>query len=143
MLTPQSFFDRAIAALREGNPYPILSDHIVFDSETAKAQWRRRADLMLDIRSSVYSRVVSISLADDIQRLLIDDEAVANPALARTLLSKLLAIAEDDGEGDKAYADFLADVAPNEDIPKVVAAERTRRQQVADYVRTRLEKIAV
>ena len=141
MPTPQSFFDRALAALREGNPYPMLSDQATFDNEAAKALWRRRADLMLDIRSSIHSRVVSIALADDIQRLLIDDPTLANPTLAKTLLRKLLAVAEANGEGDEAYADFLAEIAPDEDIPKVVAAERTRRQKVAAHVRMLLEKI--
>jgi hypothetical protein len=98
MPTPQSFFDRARAALREGNPYPMLSDQVAFDSEAAKAEWHRRADLMLDIRSSIHSRVVSIALADDIQHLLINDLAVANPTLAKALLSKLLDIAEANGD---------------------------------------------
>jgi hypothetical protein len=141
MSTPQSFFDRACAALRDGNPYPMLSDQVAFDSETAKAQWRKRADLMLDIRESIHSRIVSIALADDIQRLLIDDPELANPTLAKTLLSRLLENAEENGEGDKAYANFLAEIAPNEDISKVVSAERTRRQKVAAHVRTLLANI--
>ncbi len=141
MPTQQSFFDRATAALRDGNPYPILSDQVAFDNEAEKTQWRRRGDLMLDIRSSVRSRVVSIALADDIQRLLLDDQEVANAALAKRLLTELLAAAEGDDEGDQAYADFLAEIAPNEDIPKVVAAERMRRQKVAAHVRTLLDEI--
>jgi hypothetical protein len=142
MPTQRSFFHRAVAALRDGNPYPMLSDQATFDSEAVKAHWRRKADLMEEVVTSIHNRIVSIKLADNIWRLLIEDHDINNPALARTLLGKLLAAAEADGEADQAYAEFLAEIAPTEDIPQILSALREHRQKVATHVRTLLGRIA-
>jgi hypothetical protein len=96
---------------------------------------------MLDIRTSIRSSIVSIALADDIWRLLIEYREIANPELARRFLEQLLVVAEANGEGDQTYAEFLADIAPNENITQVVAAERERRRKVASHVRGLLGRI--
>ena len=141
MPTQQSFFHRAAGALRNGNPYPMLSGQATFDSETMKAHWSRKAHLMEDVVTSIHNRIVSIKLADDIWRLLIEDNDINNPALARTLLGKLLAGAEADGEADQAYAEFLAEIAPNENIPQILSALREHRHNAATHVRALLGRI--
>jgi hypothetical protein len=97
---------------------------------------------MEEVVTSIHNRIVSIKLADNIWRLLIEDHDINNPALARTLLGKLLAAAEADGEADQAYAEFLAEIAPTEDIPQILSALREHRQKVATHVRTLLGRIA-
>src|SRR6266478_385355 len=62
MPTQQSFFHRAVVALRNGNPYPMLSRRATFDSEAMKAHWRRKADLMEDVVTSIHNRIVNIKL---------------------------------------------------------------------------------
>lgn len=84
--------------------------------------------------------MVSLRLADDIWRLCIVDSDVASPSLARSLLKELIAAAHANGDADQFYGEFLREIDPTANVPRVVSTERERRQNVAQHVRTLLGK---
>jgi hypothetical protein len=126
-------FDRALSAIREGNPFPMLSKRVRFPSEPMRLLWFKKASAVRETLDSVDTGSVSFPLAKEVRRIFIDDADTRNIELAKKCLRKLLA--KCGAMSDEQYAEGLVGIAPKEEIPEAVRRSRACQDQVADYIK--------
>jgi hypothetical protein len=132
-------FDHALSAIREGNPWPMLSDRTEFPSEPFKSAWRQKAIAMVEALDSIYSRNFSIRIADEIERIYVSDPDTKNLERAKRFLTQTLSFCN--SVTDEAYSEFLSGIIPSRDVAEAIPQSRRYSEHVAAHIKTLLENL--
>jgi hypothetical protein len=94
----------ALAAMRAGNPFPILSGKVDFSAEESLV-WTRRAQWLNDIQGVVKWGGASLRLVEEIRAVCQSSGEYDLPEVAETLLTKVAATCR--GFDPAKYEQFL------------------------------------
>jgi|ERR1022692_1004450 hypothetical protein len=133
-------FDRARAALKQGNPYPFLSRKVEFPSGVLPEVWLRKAEAMFETLESVRTPNVSIRVANAVKEVFVSDPETKNVGLAKKFFGDLIAGYE--RSSDEDYALFLAAFLPGEQIDEAVATTRENLDHAAAHIRALVKELA-
>src|SRR6266446_3458071 len=115
-------FDSALDALRNGNPYPMLSDAVRFRSRVCQDAWKQKASDVRDVLEAACSRNASVRLADKIVQIFVEDPDTNNRDIATKLLQKCLIA--NNALNDQQYGEWLETIIPKTEIESAVASGR-------------------
>ena len=125
-------FDRAKGAMREGNPWPMLSERTQFPSENAKRQWQQKAAIMQELLDSVRGRYWSKGTADQVNQIFVSDSDTRNLPLAKRFLQNILVSCR--SVSDEDYRNFLSEFVPAADVADAVVRSREHQNAVAAHI---------